>query len=70
MTRLFVDVHPSKAVLTLFRDGKCRLIASTVSAYSLRQILLRFVADSTTRSSRNYFYDCPTSRVDIAFDGI
>jgi len=70
MASLFVDVHPSKAKLTLFRIGNYFLIASTVSAYALRQMLLRIVADSRTRSSRNDLYDRPSSRFDIAFHGI
>ena len=70
MGNLFVDVHPSKAKLTLFRNGKCFLIASTVSAYSLRQMLLRVVADGSTGSSRNDSYDRRSSRFDIAFHGI
>jgi len=70
MANLFVDVHPSKAKLTLFRNGNCVLIASTVSAYSLRQMLLRVVADGSTRSSRNALYDRCSSRFDIAFHGI
>jgi len=57
MVNLFVDVHPSKAKLTLFRNGNCFLIASIVSEYSLRQMLLRVVADGSTRSSRNALYD-------------
>jgi len=67
MASLFVDVHPSKAKLTLFRIGNCFLIASTVSAYSLRQMLLRVVADGRARSSRNAVYDHRSSRFDIAF---
>jgi len=54
---LFVDVHPSKAKLTLFVDGNCFLIASTVSVYSLRQIFLSVRADSNTNSVRNALYD-------------
>jgi len=70
MASLFVDVHPSKAKLTLFHIGNCFLIASTVSAYSLRQMLLRVVVDGRTRSSCNDLYDCRSSRFDIAFHGI
>ena len=51
MASLFVHVHPSKPKLTLFCIANCFLIASTVSAYSLRQMLLRVVADGRTRSS-------------------
>ena len=70
MANLFFDVHPSKAKLTLFRDGNCFLIASTVSAYSVRQMMLRVVADGRTRSSLNALYDRHSSRFDIAFHGI
>ena len=67
---LFVDVHPSKAKLTLFLDSSCFLIASTVSVYSLWQILLRVLANGNTGSLRNALYDCRSSRLDIAFHGI
>ena len=70
MANLFVDVHPSKAKLTLFRDGNFFLIASTVSAYSVRQMLLRVVADGSTKSSRDALYDCRSSTFDIAFHRI
>jgi len=70
MANLFVDVHPSKAKLTLFLDSNCILIASTVSAYSLWQILLRVVADGSTRSSHNALYGRRSSRFDVAFRGI
>jgi len=70
MASLFVHVHPAKAKLTLFRISNCFLIASTVSAYSLRGMLLRVVADGRTRSSRNELYDRHSWRFDIAFHGI
>jgi len=70
MANLFIDVHLSKDKLTLFRDGNCFLIASTVSAYSLWQMLLRVVADGSTRSLRNASYDHHSSRFDIACHGI
>jgi len=70
MANVFVDVYPSKAILTLFRDGNCFLIASTVRVYSLRQILLRVVADGSIRSLRKALYDRRSSRFDTAFDGI
>jgi hypothetical protein len=70
MARSFVDVHPSKAKLTFCRNGNGFLIASTVSVYSLRQMLLRVVADGRTRLSRNAVYDRPSWRFDIAFHGI
>jgi len=67
---LFVDVHLSKAKLTLFLDGSCFLIASTVSVYSLWQTLPRVLADGITTLLRNALYDCRSSRLDIAFHGI
>jgi hypothetical protein len=67
---LFVDVHPFKSKLTLFVDCNCFLIASTVSVYSLRQILLRVQADGNTNSLRNTLYDRRSSRSDIVFHGI
>jgi len=48
MDNLFVDVHLSEAQLTLFLDGNCYLIASTVSVYSLPQMFLIVLADRTT----------------------
>jgi len=69
MANLFVDVHPSKAKLTLFLDGYYFLIAFTVSEYSLRQMLIRVLADSRTRSLRSALYDRRSSRFDIAFHG-
>jgi len=53
MASLLVHDHPSKAKLTLFNDGICFLIASTVSAYTLQQMLLRVEADGSTKSLRN-----------------
>jgi hypothetical protein len=57
IANLIVDVHLSKAKQTLFVDGDCFLIASTVSVYSLRHILLRVLADGNTNSLCNAFYD-------------
>jgi len=70
MANLFINVHLSKAKLPLFRDGNYFLIASTFSAYSPQQMLLRFGADSSNRSSRNTLYDRRSSRFDIAFHGM
>jgi len=67
---VYVDVHPSIDKQTSLRDGNCFLIATTVSAYSLRQMLLRVIADGTTSSSRDALYDRRSSRFDIAFHGI
>jgi len=70
IANLFVDVHPSKAKLTLFLDGNCFLIAFTVSVYSLRQILLRVLADGYTKSLHNALYDRRSTRFDFVFHGI
>jgi len=70
MASLFVDVHRSKPKLASFHHGNCFLIASTVSAYSLRQMSLQVIADGRTRSSRNALYDRRSSRFDIAFHGM
>jgi hypothetical protein len=48
MANLFVDVHQSKATLTLFLDSNCFLIASTVRGYALWQMLFSGLADSST----------------------
>jgi len=70
IANLSVDVHPSKAKLTSFVDGNCFLIASTVRVYSLRQILLRVLADGNTNSLRNALCDSRSSKFDIALHGI
>jgi hypothetical protein len=70
MASLFVDVHPSKAKLTLFSLGNCFLIASAIKAYSFYQMLLRADADSTATSPRNVLYDCCSSRFDIVLRAI
>jgi len=70
MASLFVDVHLSKAKLTSSRDSNCFLIASTVGAYSLQQILLRVVADGSTESSRNALYEHGSYGFGIAFNRI
>jgi len=70
MASLFVDVHPFKDKVTLFCKGNCFLIASTVSAYSLRQMLLRVVADGRTRLSRNALFYCRSSIFDTMFYGL
>jgi hypothetical protein len=70
IANLFVDDYPSIAKLTLFVDGTCCLITSTVSVYSLRQIVLRVLAESKTNSLHNVLYDRRSSWIDIAFPGI
>jgi len=67
MASYVVDVHASEAKLILFRDGDRFSNASTVSAYTLWQMLLRVVADGSPRSSCNALYDHCSLRFDIAF---
>jgi len=70
MADLFVDVYPSDAKLTLFVAGNCFLTASTVSVYSLQQILLRVLANGNTNSLCNALYEHRNSRFDIACHGM
>jgi hypothetical protein len=70
MASVFIDVHPSKAQLTLFRTGNCFLVTYTVSANSRQHMLLRVIADSRTRSSGNAVYNCQSSRFDIALRAV
>jgi hypothetical protein len=58
MMNLFIDVHLSEAILTVFVDGNCFQNESTISVYSLRQILLRVRGDSSKHSHLNALYDC------------
>jgi len=48
IANLFVNVHPSEAKLSSFLDSNWFFIASTVSVYSLRQILLMVLANGNT----------------------
>jgi len=70
IANLFVDVHLSKAKLTLFLNGNCFLIASTVSVSSLQQMMLRVLADSYTNSRHNALYELCGSRFDIMIPGM
>jgi len=70
IANMFIDIHLSKAKLSLFVDSNCFLIESAVSVYSLRQILLRVLADGNNNSLRNALYDHRSSRIGIAFHGI
>jgi len=70
MASVFVDDHPLQAKLTSFLDGNCILTASTVSTYSLREMLLSVLAAGSTNSSRNALFDRSSSKFDIAFHGI
>jgi hypothetical protein len=67
---LFVDVHPSKATLTLCFVGNCFLIALMVKKYSLWQILLRELAEGRIRSVGKALNNRRSSRFDITFQGI
>ena len=67
MTSVFVDVHRSKAKLTLFRDGNSFLIVSTACAWYLQQMFPKLIADGSTRSSRDALCDHRSSRCDVAF---
>lgn len=66
MVNLFVAVHLSKAKLTLYHDCNCNSIASTVSAKSCQKLLPRVIADSSTISSPNDFYDPHQSTYEIS----
>ena len=66
----FVDVHLSEAKPTLFLDANWLLLASTISVYSFRQILLRVLVDGNINSLRNELYDHCSLRIDIVFPGL
>jgi hypothetical protein len=70
IANLFVDIHPLIAKLTLFLDGNCFIIASTLREYSLRQSLLKVMADGITSLLRNALYDRRSSRFEIGFQGM
>jgi len=70
IANLFIDVHPSNAKLTLFLDSNCFSIASTASVDSIRQKLLRVLADGNTNSLRNASYERLSLMFDIVFHGI
>jgi len=70
MASYLLDVHLSKAKLSLFHGGNCILIASMVAVYSHRQMLLRVVANSRTSVLGNAVSDYRSSRFDIAFQRI
>jgi len=67
MASLFGHVHPSNAKRSLFHDRNRFIIESMVSGYSFEQMLLRVVANGSTRSLRNALYDRHSSRFDIVF---
>ena len=66
----FADVHTFISKLTLYLDSNCFSIESTVSGYSLWQMLLRVLADGSTSSQRNASNDRSSSRFDLAIHGI
>jgi hypothetical protein len=70
ITSLFVDVPPSNGKLTEFIDGDRCLIASTVSEFSLWQMLLRVLADECASSLSNALYGRRSSRFEIAFQSM
>jgi len=70
MASFSMDVHLSRAKLTLFRNGNCFPIAPTDSACSLWQMLREVVEEGSSRSLCNTLYDCHSSRFDIALHGI
>jgi len=70
MANLFVDVHLFKAKLTLFLDHNCVLIASTLSEFSLRQMLLSVLANRSTNFLRHALYRRRSSRFDLVFHGM
>jgi len=70
IAKFFLDVHLSKVKLTSFLDGNCFLIASTLSQYIIEQWLLRVLADRSTNSLHNAFYDHCSLRFEIAFHEI
>jgi len=66
----FIDVHQSKAKLTIFHDCNCFLNTSTVHEYSLRQMLMKVLEDSSTSSHPNALYDRHSSWFDIVLRGM
>lgn len=70
MASMCVDGHPSKAKVTLFCNRNCFLIACMVGADSLRQMLLRVVVESSTKSLCNASYHHCSSKFGIEFHGI
>jgi len=70
IAKWFVDVHPSKAKLTLFLDGNCILIEATESAHSLWQMIPGVLVESRNSSLRNALCDRLGSTFEIAFQGM
>lgn len=70
MRNWFVDVHPSEAYPAWFLDGYYCFIASIVTEYALRYMLLIVLEDSSTNLFHNALYDHHTSRFEIVSHGI
>ena len=70
LANLQVEVHPSKARLTIFLEGNCIFIASTVSVYCLQQLLQGELGAGSTNPLHNALYDHSSSRFVIAFNGM
>jgi len=70
IANLFVDVHPSIAIQTLFYDGKFFVIASAVSAYSLWQQFVRVLPDGKTNSLCHVLNKGRSSRFDVTFHAL
>jgi hypothetical protein len=69
MANLIVDVHPSNAKLTLFLDGNYFLSASTLSEYSLLEMVEPVLAEGTTSSVHTPSIDCCKSWFAIPLHG-
>jgi len=67
MANLFIDVHLSKAKLSLILDSICFLIVSNVGEYSLGQMMLMLLADGSTGLLRNALYDHRSPWFHLAF---
>jgi len=63
-----ISIRP-KSKESLFLAGNCLLIASTVSVYSLRQILLRVLADCNTNSPGNALHERRSVRAGTQVSG-
>jgi len=49
MANLFIEYHSSNPKHNSFRNGNCFIIASTLNEYSLQEMLLKVVAEVSTR---------------------
>jgi len=67
---VFVDVYQSHAQLTLFDDGNCFLITSTVRGFSFQQMSLMVAMDGSAWSILTALYDHGSLRFDILLHGI